>query len=178
MKMKFGIATTVAALAIGVLVGPAANAADSSTPTQDDLTAQQQQAISAWEAGVTGTTKDAKVKAVATVTAAAGGVKTMKLYRGSWVLWAEECIQFGYNGDGRTVGWSSGWQNSGWVIPNNVSELGQNRFYTTSTQHDWRGGFRVGAGVPTPWGNANVYSATSYAQSRVKNIGSVQWWLN
>lgn len=48
----------------------------------------------------------------------------------------------------------------------------------TSTQHDWRGGFRVGAGIPTPWGSANVYSATSYAQSRIKNTGSVQWWLN
>lgn len=93
-------------------------------------------------------------------------------------MWAEECIQFGYSGDGRTVSWSSGWQNSGWIFPNNVTELGQTRFYKTSTQHDWRGGFRVGAGVPTPWGSANVYSATSYAQSRIKNTGSVQWWLN
>lgn len=66
-------------------------------------------------------------------------------------------------GDGRN------WDNEGFGV-----EVGRRHVGC----RDWRGGFRVGAGVPTPWGSANIYSATSYAQSRVKNIGSMQWWLN
>lgn len=175
-------ATCIAAVvSLGLLAAPSAYAADGHTI--DDLTPEQQQAIATWEGSVSNRTTDAgqprsKTNSTAAVAAASGGTKTLSLYRGSWVMWAQENVQFSYSGNGSTVNWSSGWQDSGWVIPNNVVEKGTTRYYTSSTLHEWRGQYSVGAGVPTPWGNANVYSASSTARSTIKNIGSIQWWLN
>lgn len=111
-------------------------------------------------------------------TVSRGGIRTLKLYRGSWLMWAEEDVQYSWSADGRTVNWSSAWQNSGAIFPNNVTQLGTRRTLKRTTEHRWRGGYMVGAGVPTPWGNANVYNQTSYAESVIKNIGSIQRWLN
>jgi len=172
-----GAATFVS---LGLLAAPSAYASEAYSG--DDLTPEQQQAVASWESGVDNTTVDRSLSRVKTevgiAAASAGGTKTLSLYRGSWVMWARENVQFGYSGNGSTVNWSSGWQESGWVFPNNVTEKGQTRYYKSSTRHEWRGGYAVGAGVPTPWGNANVYSATSTARSTIKNIGSIQWWLN
>jgi hypothetical protein len=182
-RLRLGAIGGAVIVVLGVFTGPAANAATDKYGV-DDLTAEQRQAIATWETSGSKVVRDAPIRAVslggtdAATTAAAGGVKTLKLYRGSWMMWGEENVQFGYSGDGRTVNWSSGWQNSGWIFPNNVTEGGTVRYTTSSTLHRWRGKYTVGAGVPTPWGPANVYSATSYAQSDIRNIGSLQWWLN
>jgi hypothetical protein len=148
--------------------------------TTGELTEDQREAIATWNSSAAKVTRDSAAadSNQRLAAAASGGVKTLKLFRGGFMMWAEESVQFGYSGDGRTVTWSSAWQNAGAVFPNNVTRLGTRKFLSTSTQHSWRGGYRVGAGVPTPWGNANVYTATSYAESRIKNIGSLQWWLN
>ena len=175
-------ATGIAAIvSFGLLAAPSAYASDGYTV--DDLTPQQHQAIASWESSATNKTSDlslrqASANSTAAVAAGSGGTKTMSLYRGSWLMWAQENIQFSYSGNGSTVNWSAGWQDSGWVIPNNVVEKGTTRYYASSTLHEWRGQYTVGAGVPTPWGNANVYSASSTARSTIKNIGSIQWWLN
>ncbi|WP_307295028.1 hypothetical protein [Microbacterium natoriense] len=179
MKLRIRISGAIAAaLLLGSLLPTVAQAA-TDPPTLDDLSAEQQQAIAAWESGGTNMSTasgDANVTsrtAVASV-AATSGTNSMKLYRGSWLMWAEENVSFGYGGG--SVTWSDAFQQSGWVIPNTVKQNGTKRIYTTSARHDWRGSYTVGAGVPTPWGNANVYSATSNAFSRVLNVGSYQKW--
>lgn len=173
---SWGALAGVAVVVAGVLGGPAANAA--SAPDADDLTPQQEQAISAWEQGASGVVKDtapAKPQASSgTTAAAASGTRTLRLYRGSWAMWGQETVQFGFSGT--RVTWSSAWQDSGWVFPNNVTEGGTTRYYTSSATHQWRGRYTVGAGVPTPWGNVNVYSDTSWARSQIKSIGAIQWW--
>jgi hypothetical protein len=178
---KTGLLIGAALLVLGVLSATGAQASTGGADT-GDLTAQQEQAIAAWENTGANVTRDAPARAPlvgagkVTAAAATAGTRTLKLYRGSWLMWAQESVQFGYASDGRTVTWSSAWQDSGWVFPNSVKEGGTQRFYTSSTLHSWRGKYTVGAGVPTPWGNANVYSASSVARSDVKNIGSLQWW--
>jgi hypothetical protein len=192
MRKRLGVLTGVTAVIIGVLGGPAAHAAGTTdAPSADDLTAQQREAIAAWSASGSNVSRDAAARsssrpaaaggAAATAgarAASSGGVSTIRLYRGSWLMWAEESVQYNWSGDGRTVNWSSAWQSSGAIFPNNVTKLGTRKYFSSSTEHRWRGGYTVGAGVPTPWGNANVYNATSYAESIIKNIGSIQRWLN
>ncbi len=92
-------------------------------------------------------------------------------------MWAKERVTFGY--DGRRVVWSSGYQSSGAIFPNNVTRNGTERMYSSRSVHKWRGSYTVGAGVPTPWGNANVYSATSTVRSNVYANGAWNmWWLD
>lgn len=103
--------------------------------------------------------------------------RTAKNYRGSFLMWAEECVEFSYNG--RRVNWSSGWQTSGAVFPNNVTRHGTTRISSSSALHSWRGKYTVGAGVPTPWGNVNVYNATSTVRTDVRGSGAwSSWWVN
>ena len=176
-RKTFGAAAGAAIITIGILTGSATSAA-ADDYTVDDLSAQQRQAIASWDTTATNVSRDTPKKASVSRAASTSGVKTIRLYRGSWLMWGQESVEFGYSSNGTTVTYSSGYQDSGWIIPNNVTEGGTSRYYKTSTLHQWRGKYTVGAGVPTPWGNANVYSATSWAQSNIKNIGSVQYWLN
>lgn len=91
-------------------------------------------------------------------------------------MWAEERVDFRY--DGNKVVSSSGYQSSGAIFPNNVTRNGTKRITATTATHSWRGQYTVGAGVPTPWGNANVYNATSTARTDVKRSGAWSaWWI-
>lgn len=106
---------------------------------------------------------------------ASSGHKRISSYRGSFLMWARENVEFTYaNGH---VTWSSGYQESGAVFPNNVENNGTSLAYASSAEHRWRGSYTVGAGVPTPWGKANVYSATSTISTTVRGNGSwtSQW---
>ncbi|MBN9195049.1 MAG: hypothetical protein J0I44_03085 [Microbacterium sp.] len=180
---RLGLLVGALIVVAGVASGTGAQAATGDDGTGGSTAQQRQaQAVAAWEGTAGNMTRDtrsaSKASAATVAAASSGGTHTMRLYRGSWLMWAQESVQYGYSGDGRTVNWSSAWQDSGWVFPNSVKEGGTQRFYKSSTLHSWRGKYTVGAGVPTPWGNANVYSASSNARSDIKNIGSIQWWQN
>src|SRR5699024_9725172 len=106
----------------------------------------------------------------------ATSIRTTSLYRGSFLMWAAERVEFGFNGT--SVTYSSGYQNSGAIFPNNVTRHGPERIGTVGNTHSWRSKYTVGAGVPTPWGNANVYNATSAARTDVDgNGGWSAWWI-
>jgi hypothetical protein len=177
MPNKAWVAVLGAVIAVaGLMSGPAAQADD--TPEIADLSAEQQQAIAAWEGGAEGVTRDSpRPKATISqkgLVATSSGTRTLRLYRGSWAMWGQESAQFGFS-DNR-ITWSDAWQDSGWVFPCNVTEGGTYRYYTSSSTHQWRGKYTVGSGVPTPWGAVNVYSDTSWARSQLRSVGAVQWW--
>lgn len=159
------------------LLTPAVAQASTGDPSSDDLTTQQREAIATWEAGASNTsifpssasTKSAGVRA-------SSGTSSMKLYRGSWVMWAEERVNFGWGSGGTTVTWSEAYQAAGQVAPNWIKRNGTKRVYSSSSRHDWRGGYTVGAAVPTPWGGVNVYSDSAFAFSRVLGTGAWQKW--
>lgn len=174
MKLRSKAGGAAAAAVIFGLLVPAMAQAEADTPSVDDLTPQQVQAIDAWEGTEVNTSSVAPTEG-ALAARASSGTNSMKLYRGSWLMWGEERVTFGWASPGK-VTWSDAYQASGAVFPNNVTTKGSKRYYATSARHDWRGTYVVGAGVPTPWGNANVYNATSVAHSRVLNTGSYQWW--
>jgi len=174
MKLRTHLGGIAALTIAASLLLPTGAHASTDHPGVDDLTTQQQEAIQAWEAGAsnTGTVSQPSVSKFA---AAASGTSSMKLYRGSWVMWAEERVNFAWASGGK-VTWSEAYQASGQVAPNWVKRNGTKKIYTSSTRHDWRGGYSVGASVPTPWGGVNVYSASSSAFSRVLAIGAWQKW--
>lgn len=137
---------------------------DLSTPAYE---IQADKAIKAWE-----TTEKTTI-----LPTHSGRSKTVRAYRGSFLMWAEEAVSFNYNGS--RVTWSSGYQKSGAVFPNNVTQNGTSRIYSSGWNHRWRGSYTVGAGVPTPWGNANVYNMTSVITTNVYgNGGYSYYWDN
>lgn len=173
---RWGAVLGAVVAAAGVLSGPAAHAAEA--PDISDLSAQQQQAVAAWEQGADDVMRDARGQkssgGVQALAATATGTRTLRLYRGSWAMWGQESAQFGFKGN--SITWSDVWQDSGWVFPCNVKEGGTYRYYKTSATHQWRGKYTVGSGLPTPWGSVNVYSDTSWARSQLRSVGAIQWW--
>jgi hypothetical protein len=162
--------TGTAALIGALLLAPgAAHAEDRFTP--DDLTAQQKEAIAIWEAPQeTSGSSPHRTAPSAPAPGAMSDEETWKtrtsLYRGSILMWANERVDF--SSTSSSVLWSSGFQESGAVFPNNVTQNGTSRIMNSRAKHIWRGGYTVGAGVPTPWGNANVYNASATATTEVR----------
>lgn len=177
MKIRSSLGSIAALTVAASLFMPAVAQASTESPGTDDLTSQQQEAIAAWEAGASNTSSVPGLGvSKSAVARASSGTSSMKLYRGSWVMWAEERVNFGWGSGGTTVTWSEAYQASGQVAPNWVKRNGTKKVYSSSARHDWRGGYTVGASVPTPWGGVNVYNATSSAFSRVVGTGSWQKW--
>lgn len=175
MKKKLSAIIGAATVACALFV-PTGSAFAADKPTYDDLTPEQKQAIAIWESPQQ-TAKSAPAAAPASAQTAARASYTNRtsLYRGSWLMWANERVDFGSTSS--TVSWSSGFQEAGAVFPNNVTRNGTSRIFNNSSKHTWRGSYTVGAGVPTPWGNANVYNATSTATTNVfsGNGWSASW---
>lgn len=153
-------------------------ASGSDSPTTDSARpdASQRAAIAAWESPIGSSASAAIVSKTSTTSASATSRRTTKLYRGSFLMWGEERVEFTFNGT--KVISSSGYQNAGAVFPNNVTRHGTKKVASSSSTHSWRGQYTVGAGVPTPWGSANVYNRTSTARTDVKKNGAWSaWWI-
>ncbi|WZH36108.1 MAG: hypothetical protein PIR02_15255 [Microbacterium enclense] len=146
---------------------PASAAVDpSSPPVSSDGQQQAQEAVDAWKANKPSSSVDAAPPKVdGSATAAGSWTTRTSLYRGSWLMWANEHVDFA--SDNSRVLWSSGFQESGAVFPNNVTQNGTSRVSNEGWKHVWRGSYTVGAGAPTPWGNVNVYNASSTATTAV-----------
>lgn len=172
MRSKLVATVTVAAVT-WALVYPTGPALAADKPVYGDLTPEQKQAIAIWESPQRTATSIGP--AGSTMAVRTTSTSRTSLYRGSWVMWANERVDF--SSTSSSVSWSSGFQESGAVFPNNVTRNGTSRISSSSSKHTWRGSYTVGAGVPTPWGNANVYNATSTATTNVYrgNSWSASW---
>lgn len=179
-----GLISGFMVLTSSILIPEAAFASSPDEPAEvEGLTAEQLQVIDAWTANAHSTSGVARVAptGMATTNGMASTQATysmeVSLYRGSWLAWADERVYWRYTG--YTILSSSGYQSTGAIFPNNVTALGTSRISTTSSKHSWRGRYMVGAGVPTPWGNANVYNWTSTARIDVQKSGAYNgWWIN
>ena len=174
-KISTTLVAGLAAACLG-LGGTFTAHADSSAVVSDDQQEEQaQQATQAWKDGAASeTSADAESTSGDNESVR---TRTASIYRGSFLMWARESVEFGY--DGSKVTWSSGHQSSGAIFPNTVSENGTTRILANNKEHHWRGSYTVGAGVPTPWGNANVYHATSTVRTKVQADGGWRmWWLD
>lgn len=87
-----------------------------------------------------------------------GGGNTVQLYRGSGLAWSRDNVYFSY--DGSKVTYSTGWQETGWVFPNIVRAISIERYNNRTDVHSYRATKTIGAGTPTPWGDAKVYEST------------------
>ena len=153
-----------------------ANGLDPQTGSSTQPDAAQRAAIAAWESPVGASAGAVVTSTMSSTSASVTSRRTTKLHRGSFLMWGEERIEFTFNGS-RVIS-SSGYQNAGAVFPNNVTRHGTKRVASSSSTHSWRGQYTLGAGVPTPWGSANVYNATSTARTDVKKNGAWSaWWI-
>lgn len=170
------------AIAMGISgVGVSAHAQESSVgtadPSKEVMESRKLEAINGWEENNNEVAKPAAEENLNGISLYSLPQRTTELYRGSWLMWAKERVDFTY--DFARVVHSNGWQESGAVFPNNVTRHGTSNVLATKTQHQWRGSYTVGAGVPTPWGNANVYNATSTARMNVNANGAWNaWWVD
>ena len=163
LVMAVGISSTALAEGSNASTQPTTpNSDDKIVVTIDNnsMYADAAKAIDKWESN-----KETK----ATATRASGGW-IISSYRGSFLMWAEETVEFYYSGS--RVTWSDAYQKSGWIFPNNVTNNGTSKIYTSSWNQRWRGSYTVGAGIPTPWGNANVYNSTSVITTNVYGDGT------
>jgi hypothetical protein len=103
-------------------------------------------------------------------TDASAASKRAEVYRGSWLAWSRDYVEWYYNGS--TVSSSSAWQDSGWVFPNIVRENGIHRYYKGSTLHKWRAEKSIAAGVPTPWADVTLYTTDVTDYIYVRGSGS------
>ncbi|KLO20908.1 hypothetical protein X275_10965 [Marinitoga sp. 1197] len=90
------------------------------------------------------------------------------LYRGSFMLWSRDNIEWRSNGT--KIISSSGWQEVGYVFPNIVHAKGIVLISKTSTYHKYRTMKTIGAGVVTPWGDVKIGSLPKQVGKKRKNM--------
>lgn len=93
-------------------------------------------------------------------------------YRGSFLMWTRDNVDFEYNKKQKKVTYSSGYQKSGWIFPNISRNKGIVCYYRRNYEHKYRATNVIGAGVPTPWGDVKVYNSTFIHRLNVRGNGS------
>lgn len=73
-------------------------------------------------------------------------------------MWTRDIVDFTYNNSKVTT--SSGDQESGWIFPNIARNKGIKKIISVNAKHQYRAKDVIGAGIPTPWGDLNVYEKT------------------
>lgn len=105
--------------------------------------------------------------------------KSATLYRGSFLMWAEDRLRFSHSTCSGTVTSSSLSQRAGYVFPNISKAKGTTRYYATSTLHRFEGRYEIGAGVVTPWGDVRVYGADYSTDWQARGSGAYSgYWEN
>lgn len=181
--MKIRHTLVCAALAGSLLVAPTAQAADG---TGRGLNEDQRAAVAQLETSTTVstpattaatrvTTASGLADTAATAATAATRSKRLTLYRGSFLMWARDTMNWSYNGTKVTS--SSLSQEAGYVFPNVSKKKGVKRYEATSKTHKWRGNYTIGAGIVTPWGDVRVYGADYSTDWKVQHngAGSGRW---
>ena len=168
--MKIRHTLVCAALAGSLLVAPTAQAADG---TGGGLNEDQRAAVAQLETPTTVSTPATTASGLADT--AATRSKRLTLYRGSFLMWARDTMNWSYNGT--KVASSSLSQEAGYVFPNVSKKKGVKRYEATSKTHKWRGNYTIGAGIVTPWGDVKVYGADYSTDWKVQHngAGSGRW---
>jgi hypothetical protein len=174
------LTTTAAALALVLLTGAPATAATSTTDitsvdpaTVEGLTAEQVDTLRS-------VTEDAAAVEVAAApkatgkTALATGQRRATYYRGSFLMWTRDNVDFGY--DWTRVRWTSPYQQAGWVFPNIARNKGISKYYDTTRNDRFRAVNTIGAGTITPWGDVKLYSSTYTHRLSVHYNGAWSAW--
>jgi hypothetical protein len=169
--------TAILALSIGALLAPMQTAsADSLSPDQlknrTDLSAEQRAAIDSFVSG--GRVSVAPAKQSANTTALASSSRRASYYRGSFLMWTRDNVDFGYNWS--TVTWTSAFQQAGSVFPNVARNKGITKYYDTARNDRFRAANTIGAGIVTPWGDVTVYTSDFIHRLSVNYNGAWSAW--
>lgn len=108
------------------------------------------------------------------VSAAASASRRATFYRGSFLMWTRDNVDFGYNWS--TVTWTSAYQQAGSVFPNVARNRGISRYYNTATNDRFRAANTIGAGIVTPWGDVTVYTSDYIHRLSVFYNGAWSAW--
>lgn len=107
-------------------------------------------------------------------TALATGQRRATYYRGSFLMWTRDNVDFGY--DWSRVRWTSPYQQAGYVFPNIARNKGISKYYDTYRNDRFRAVNSIGAGTVTPWGDVKVYSADYVHRLSVYYNGAWSAW--
>ncbi|GMA40106.1 hypothetical protein [Mobilicoccus caccae] len=173
MRTSLVTALTAATLLLPVGAASAAEQPVDDLRTVPGLTAEQKAAVEAVEKG-SGVAVGLAPKTLPGMESAVTGSRRATYYRGSFLMWARDSVDFGYNG--RSVTWTSAYQQAGSVFPNIARNLGIRKYYDTSFNDKFRAANRIGAGVVTPWGDVTVYTSDYIHRLSVSGNGAWSAW--
>ncbi len=171
---------TIAAVVLGLtatLAAPAQMASAEEIPTDNlsqvaGISADQRAAISSFESGAD--VSSLAVKKPTGKVALATGSRRATYYRGSWLMWTRDNVDFGY--DWSRVTWTSPYQQAGSVFPNVARNRGISKYYDTATNDRFRALNTIGAGIVTPWGDVTVYTSDFVHRLSVYYNGAWSAW--
>lgn len=176
--VKYTTSIIVLATSLGWSSTIAANAEERDTPVTEiakisSLTPEQKEAINAYVAqGREASAKKEYSSKTSPQETKASGSERAYLYRGSFLMWTRDNVEFSYSNSEVTR--SSGYQESGAVFPNFAENKGINRYDKISSRHSWRAKNTVGARVDGPIGNITIYK--SDFTHRIDVYGSGGWY--
>jgi hypothetical protein len=104
----------------------------------------------------------------------AAGSRRATYYRGSFLMWTRDNVDFGYNWS--SVTWSSPFQQAGSVFPNVARNRGITKYYNTTRNDRFRAANTIGAGIVTPWGDVTVYTQDYIHRLSVNHNGAWSAW--
>ncbi len=170
--------TAVLVISIGALLAPMQSAsAGTVSPGQlqnrTGLSADQRAAIDSFVSGgkvSVGATKQQSASAAAL----ASSSRRASFYRGSFLMWTRDNVDFGY--DWSTVTWTSAYQQAGSVFPNVARNKGISKYYNTARNDRFRAANTIGAGIVTPWGDVTVYTSDFIHRLSVNYNGAWSAW--
>lgn len=111
---------------------------------------------------------------LASCTTVNAATRSIYYKRGIFLLWSETSIIWTYNGSKITD--SACDQDSGFVAPNLIEEKGVTKYAYGGTSHyRYTSKYKVGAGVPTPWGTVFAYSYTENDVGHIYASGHSYW---
>ena len=170
--------TAVLVLSIGALLAPMQSAsADTVSPEQlqnrTDLSADQRAAIDSFVSGGRVSVGAGRPQS-SSFAALASASRRASYYRGSFLMWTRDNVDFGY--DWSTVTWTSAYQQAGSVFPNVARNKGISKYYNTARNDRFRAANTIGAGVVTPWGDVTVYTSDFIHRLSVNYNGAWSAW--
>lgn len=94
--------------------------------------------------------------------------------RGTFLLWSKTTITWTYNGTKITDSECN--QDCGNIMPNLIDAQGASKYaYGGTTHYRYTSKYKVGSGIPTPWGDAFVYSFTQNDVGHIYANGAGNW---
>lgn len=175
-------------VAAAAALAPAAAAHADEVPVDNlqavqGLSAEQKAAIASFAGGGAESAPAADLARPATtegkassdaVSLAASGSRRASFYRGSFLMWTRDNVDFGYNWS--RVTWTSAYQQAGAVFPNIARNRGISKYYDTVRNDRFRAANTIGAGIVTPWGDVTVYTADFVHRLSVNADGAWSAW--